>query len=99
MARRVELNITKEQAADFIDWLGNDDYWGHTITRFQLDHGREEVEFIINGHALSNYSNQHHQVLIDRCYCYASMDVLDGGYQVGNKHYTCIEYCLMQLGF
>lgn len=96
MARKVELNISKEQAVDFIDWLANDTYWGHTITRFELEHGQEEVEFVINGHTLSNYSNQHHQVLIDRCYCYAGGMM---GVYVGDRCYTPIEYCLYKLGF
>lgn len=96
MARKVELNITKEQAAQFIDWLVNNTYWGHTFTRWDIEHGREEVEFVINGHTLSNYSNQQHQVLIDRCYCYAGGM---GGYQMGSVMYTPIEYCLYRLGF
>ena len=96
MARKVELNITKEQAAQFIDWLANDTYWGHTITRFEVEHGEEEVEFVINGHSLSNYSNQQHQLVIDRCYCYAGGV---GGIQVKGKLYTPIEYCLYRLGF
>lgn len=95
MARKVELNITKEQVAQFIDWLGNDTYWGHTITRFELEHGREEVEFVINGHTLSNYSDQHHHVLIDRCYCPTAYC----GVNVAGRQYTPIEYCLYKLGF
>lgn len=97
MAKRVELNITKEQAADFIDWLANDTYWGHTITRFDIEHGAEEVEFIINGHALSNFSNQHHHVLIDRGYCSAHRTF--GCYSVQGKEMNNIEYCLYRLGF
>lgn len=95
MARKVELNITKEQAAQFIDWLANDTYWGHTFTRWDIEHGREEVEFIINGHALSNYSNQHHHVLIDHCYCPAAICTV----YYNCKQYTPIEYCLYRLGF
>lgn len=97
MARKIELNITKEQAAAFIEWLANDEYWGHTITRFELDHGCEEVEFIINGHALSNYSNQHYSVLIDRCYCPAHKNF--GCVSVNGVTMTNIEYCLYRLGF
>lgn len=95
MARRVELNITKEQAADFINWLANDTFWGHTYTRWHIEHGREEVEFVINGHTLSNYSNQHHHVLIDRCYC----PTAHCGVTVAGKRYLPIEYCLYRLGF
>ena len=94
--KRVELNITREQAMEFIDWLANDSYWGHTITDFELNHGEEEVEFVINNHTLSNYSNQHHQVIIDHCYCYAGGV---GGCYVNDVCYTPLDYCLYRLGY
>ena len=95
-ARRIELNITREQAAAFIDFLANEGYWGQTETYFDINHGAERVAFIINGHELSNVSNQQRQVVIDNCYCHA------GGVSGINENgveYTPIGYCLKKLGF
>lgn len=88
----VELNLTKGSAAEFINWLANDGYWGHTLTDFEVSHGAKRTEFIINGHRLSNYSNQMNHVVIDNCYEFV------GDYGTVNGMEP-LEYCLMKLGF
>ena len=88
----VELNLTKESAANFIDWLANDGYWGHTLTRFDVDHGAKITTFVINGHRLTNYSNQMHQVIIDDCYSYVGHTGTVNGMEP-------LEYYLKKLGF
>ena len=95
--KEVKLNVTKETALEFVDWLANDTYWGHTLTRFDVDHGAEEVNFIINGHRLSNVSNQHHHVIIDHVYCSAHRSF--GVYIVDGREMSNLEYCMMRLGF
>lgn len=95
--RQIELNLTKETALFFVDWLANDTYWGHTATYFDVEHGTERVDFVINGHTLSNVSNQHHHVIIDSGYVPAYRDY---GVVVSNgKEYTPIEYCMHKLGY
>ena len=94
---KIKLNITRETAECFIDWLANDTYWGHTLTDFDINHGAEMIDFVINGHELSNYSNQHHHVVIDHGYCPAWRDF--GAVVANGKEYTPIDYCLMRLGF
>lgn len=97
--REVSLNMTKEQVAGFIDWLANDGYWGHTLTDFELSHGEEETVFIINGHRLSNYSNQHRHVVIDNCYVGVNMEhphmIVENGVEYDNG----LVYALAKLGF
>ena len=95
--RKIELRLSKEDARAFIDWLANDDYWGHTITYWDVQHGAEEVAFIINGHELLNYSNQHHHVVIDNCYVCAN----NSGVRIhsGGEVYSPLDYCLKKLGF
>lgn len=95
--RQIELNLTKETALFFIDWLANDTYWGHTASYFDVDHGVEEVDFIINGHTLSNTSNQHHHLVIDHCYEPAYRDF--GRVHANGKTYMPLEYCMELLGF
>ena len=96
--RDVELNLTKETAEFFIDWLGKDPNCSHMLTDFDAIWQHKEVtNFIINNHSLLNYSNQVHEVIIDYCYCPAG-----GNYcavVVDNKEYTPVEYCMMKLGF
>ncbi len=91
----VTLNLSAEQTKAFIEWLANDTYWGHTICDYEIQQGVPEVHIHINGHVLSNYSNQHHQVVIDNCYCPTRNEIvgLDG------KEYTALDYCLKKLGF
>ena len=93
--KNINLNLTKESAKAFIDWLANDGYWGHTLTAYDINHGKEITNFIINGHKLSNYSNLINHVIIDDCYC----ETKNGRIVVNNKEYLPIEYCLMKLGF
>ena len=94
--RKVVLNLTKDQAAGFLDWLANDTYWGHALADFDLAHGAERTDFVINGHILSNYSNQHHHLIIEGCYCPADNI---GTVVAGGKKYSPLEYCLSKLGF
>ena len=94
--REVELNLTKEQVAGFIDWLANDEYWGHTISDYELSHGEEEVVFIINGHRLSNYSGQHHHVVIDNAYVSVHQNI---GVIADGQEFKGVEYALYKLGF
>lgn len=94
--KQIGLNISREQAKAFIDFLANEGYWGQTFTDFDLQHGAEETEFIINGHRLSNYSNQHHHVVIDDCYVGVQKS---GRTHVGEKCYSNMDYALMRLGF
>ena len=96
MPRIIELNLTRNQARDFIDWLANDTYWGHTFSRAEK-HYDEADQFLINGHRLSTYSNVHHEVIIDDVYRSASHIGLT--YDCDGKEYTNIDYCLHKLGF
>ena len=97
--REVKLNLTKEQTRAFIDWLANDpeEYWGHTICDYEVDWCNQPItKFIINGHELWDYSGQHHQVVIDHCYCptqNATVVALD------KKEYEALDYCMMKMGF
>ena len=94
--KQVILNITRDQAKSFLDFLANEGYWGQTFTLWDLEHGAEETEFVINGHTLSNVSDQHHHVVIDNCYVGLYKE---GRVHVGDKIYSNIDYALMCLGF
>lgn len=95
--RRVELNFSAEQTKSFIDWLANDpeEYWGHTIDNYDINHGVELTKFVINGHELWDYSNQHHHVVIDGCYCPAKNAIV----RSHGVEYEALDYCLYRLGF
>jgi hypothetical protein len=93
---RIELNITRDTAAEFINWLANDGYWGHTDTEFERTHGVEIDTFVINGHELSSYSNQMHQIVIDHSYCHAGGV---GSVTYAGRVYKPLDYCLKRLGY
>ena len=94
--KQIGLNISREQAESFLDFLANETYWGMTFTSWDLEHGEEETEFIINDHRLSNVSNYHHQLVIDDGYVSVGKN---GCYIVNNKEYSNMDYALMRLGF
>ena len=95
--KQVILNIARDQAKSFLNFLANEGYWGQTFCSWDLEHGKaEETEFLINGHRLSNVSNYHHQVVIDDGYVSVGEN---GCYIVGDKEYSNIDYALMRLGF
>ena len=94
--KRVNLNLDKETCRTFVDFLANEGYWGNTETHFDIAHGAEEVIFVINGHELSNVSNQMQQVVIDKRYTYASRAIKT---EENGTEYTALDYCLKRLGF
>lgn len=91
---KVELNLNRETAEFFIDWLANDTYWGHT---WCAEYERDDTIFVINGHELSTYSNQHHQLVID--HCYVSVSPVGAIIGIDGKTYSNIEYALKKIGF
>lgn len=95
--KKINLNLTREAAAEFINWLANDGYFGHTETYFDIEHGAEQVAFVINGHELSNVSNQMHQVVIDGCYTYAGGVARCVG--ADRIERNPLDHCLHKLGF
>lgn len=93
----VKLVLNAEQVKGFIDWLANDDYWGHT---WCAEYEHDDTVFEINGHLLDTYSNQHHHVVIDNGYVCVNEGVtvsyIDGGEWV---RVPAIDYAMHKLGF
>ena len=95
--KKIVLNMTREAAAEFVNWLSNDGYWGHTETQFDIEHGAERVVFLINGHELSNFSNQKNQLVIDGCYTQAGGRCACTGADGVTR--DPLSHCLYKLGF
>ena len=94
--KRVLLNINSDTAKVFVDFLANYGYWGQTECQWDIDHGAEKVVFIINGHELSNVSNQRGQIVIDGAYRDARPGCV---YLVESNECPSLDYCMKVLGF
>lgn len=93
--RLVELNLSERQVRDFIDWLANDTYWGHT---WCADYEKDDTVFVINGHTVDTYSNQHHQLVIDNCY----ISIISSEHlmiRANGRDFTPIDFAMYKLGF
>ncbi len=94
--RTVELK-SREEARKIINYLANEGYWGNTITYYDVEHGAEEIKYVVNEHVLSNVSDRVRHVVIDNGYCCADPNAhivaLDGVERNG------VDYCLYKLGF